>query len=65
MTPEDIKNWLKAHGDSVHALKGKSTRKKPRAVVNDYIEIPKEFIEAHKSVILFVDILYIDGSLSS
>ena len=49
----------------MHALKGKSTRKKPRAVVNDYIEIPKEFIEAHKSVILFVDILYIDGSLSS
>ena len=47
--------------ESVHAPKGKSTRKKPRAVVNDYIEIPKEFIEAHKGAIPFVDILYIDG----
>jgi len=40
----------------VHALKGKSTRKKPRAVVNNYIEISKEFKEAHKGVIPFVDI---------
>ena len=62
VTPEDIKIWLKIYGDSVHAaLKGKNTRKKPRVFVNDYIEIAKEFIEAHKGVILFVDILCIDG----
>jgi len=52
VTPEDIKIWLNIHGDSVDALKGKSTRKKPRVVVNDNIEIPKEFIEAHKGVII-------------
>ena len=61
VTIEDIKIWLKIFGDNVHALKGKSTRRKPRVVVNDYVEIPKEFIEAHKGVILFVDVLYIDG----
>ena len=61
VTIEDIKIWLKIFGDDVHALKGKSTRRKPRVVVNDYVEIPKEFIEAHKGVILFVDVLYIDG----
>jgi len=61
VTPEDIKIWLKTHGDSGDALKGKSTRKKPRVVTNDYIEIPKEFIDTHKSVVLFVDILHIDG----
>jgi len=61
VTPEDIKIWLKMHGDTVLAPKGKSTRKKSRAVANDHIEIPKEFVEAHKGVILFVDILHIDG----
>jgi len=61
VTPEDIKIWLKTYGDSADAPKGKNTRKKPTAVVNDHIEIPKECIEAHKSVVPFVDILYIDG----
>jgi len=37
------------------------TRKRQRVVLNDYIEIPKEFTEAHKCVILFVDILCICG----
>jgi len=53
---EDIKIWLKTCGDSAHAPKGKSTRKKSRVVANDFIEIPKEFIHA-----LFVGILCIDG----
>jgi len=53
--------WLKPHGDSGHALKGKSTRKTPRAVSNDCIEIPKERMEAHKGLVLFVDILHVDG----
>jgi len=59
VTSEDIKIWLKTHGH-IPAPKGKRTRKKRRVVVNDYIEIPKEFIEAHKGIILFVDILRVD-----
>ena len=58
---EDIKVWEKIYGESVPALKGKSTRKKPKPVVDDYIEIPKQLIEAHKGVILFADVIYIEG----
>jgi len=61
VTPEDIKIWLKMCGDCVHAPKGKCTRKKPRAVSNDHIEIPKEFMETHKGLVPFVDILHVDG----
>jgi len=41
--------------------KERAQGKKPRAVANDCIEIAKEFMEAHKGVILFVDILCADG----
>jgi len=56
VTCEDITIWLKTYGENVNVLKEKSTRGQPRVVVNDHIEIPKDFIEAHKDVILFVDI---------
>jgi len=58
VTPEDIKIWLKACSMETVWM---HTRKRQRVVLNDYIEIPKEFIEAHKCVILFVDILCICG----
>ena len=60
VTIEDIKISEKIYGPSVYAIKGKSVRKKPKVVVNDYIEIPRELIKAHQGIILCADIMYIE-----
>ena len=57
---EDIKISEKIFGPDVYAIKGKSVRKKPKVVVSDYIEIPRELIKAHKGVILCADIMFIN-----
>jgi hypothetical protein len=41
-------------------MKGKTTRAKPKVVVNDYLEAPEESVDAHKKVILCMDIMFID-----
>ena len=61
VTTEDINIWKKIYGPDVQALKGKTTRPKPKVAVNDYIEIPKEIVEAHKGIKLCADLMFIDG----
>ena len=60
VTIEDINISEKIFGPDVYAIKGKSVRKKPKVVVNDYIEIPKDLIKAHKGIVLCADIMFID-----
>jgi hypothetical protein len=57
---EDIKVCEAIYGLDIYALKGKAVRPKPKVVVNDYVEVPRELVDAHKSLILCVDIMYID-----
>jgi hypothetical protein len=47
-------------GKSVPALKGKTTRKQPAAVVRNLIDIPKEFLSLHRNVVLTVDMFFVD-----
>ena len=61
VTIEDINICEKIFGPDIYALKGKSVRKKPKVVVNDYVEIPPELIKAQQKVTMFADIMYIDG----
>ena len=60
MTLEDIKICEKIFGPDIYALKGKTTRRAPKVVVNDYVEVPRELIDAHKYVTLCMDIMFID-----
>jgi hypothetical protein len=48
-------------GPDIGALKGKTTRQKPAPVVSDYVEIPKELIYNHQSVVLCMDGMKING----
>ena len=60
VTIEDINISEKIFGPDVYAIKGKSVRKKPKVVVNDYIEIPRGLIKAHQGIILCADIMFIN-----
>ena len=59
VTIEDINAAVKIFGPSISTLKGKSTRRTPAPVINDYIEIPKEIMKTHKDIHLCADIMYV------
>ena len=59
---EDIRIMKEIHGDyNVFALKGKATRSKPKVVLKDYINVPKELKLKHESIELCIDIMCVQG----
>jgi hypothetical protein len=60
-TIDDVKNAAKIYGPDLAAIKGRTTRKEGRGPINDYVEIPEEFIEAHKDIELTMDIVTVEG----
>ena len=61
VTEKDITLTENIFGTDVPTLKGKSTRPKPRTVVDEEIEIPKEFISKNKNLELVMDIVFINS----
>ena len=56
---EDFVVTHKIFGTNTHSLEGKTTRGKANAVIQDYVDIPKEILELHKIVLLTADIIFI------
>ena len=63
VTIEDINIAEKIFGKDVSTLKGKTTRKKPNVVINDYIEVPEELKQAQRDIELCIDIMYIQSQM--
>ena len=61
VTEQDIKNWLTIYGPDIASLKGKSVRNASRAVVSDYVHVPREIYERNKMVVLGADVMYVSG----
>ena len=59
ITIDDIKRCEAIYGPSVYALKGKSVRTRPKIVIKDYVEIPKEIKLRNQEIELCADIMYI------
>ena len=60
VTSEDIRIMKEIYGDyNVFALKGKATRSKPKVVLKDYINVPKELKLKHENIELCIDILQV------
>jgi hypothetical protein len=60
VTVEDVNISKKIFGPDMSSLKGKSTRRKPKPVRSDLIEIPKEIITKPHDIDLFMDAMYMN-----
>jgi hypothetical protein len=60
LTVKDVNISEKIFGPDMSSLKGKSTRRKPKPVRSDLIEIPKEIITKHHDIDLCMDAMYVN-----
>eukprot|EP00957_Ditylum_brightwellii_P067028 5087982-Ditylum_brightwellii.AAC.1 len=58
ITTQDIKNAKTIFGKDIGALKGKTTRKKPAAIVTDYIQVLPAIYQNNHQITLCMDIFY-------
>jgi hypothetical protein len=59
VTVEHVNISEKIFGPDMSSLKGKSTRRKPKPVRSDLIEIPQEIITKHHDIDLCMDAMYV------
>ena len=60
ISENDITNAEAIFGKNLAGIRGKTTRRKPERVRTDYVRIPKEFIEMHRSVTLMADVMFVN-----
>ena len=61
VTVNDVTNARAIFGPDLAGLAGRSTRRKPKRVVPEYMGIPRELYERHKYVTLTADVMFVNG----
>ena len=60
VTVSDVARADKIYGKDIHALKGKTTKSKPKQVVIDYMEMLKSILESNKNITPRIDIMFVN-----
>ena len=60
VTPADVDIAEKIYGQAISTLKGKTTRKTPKAMVTDEVLIPQELLTKHQQLELRMDMMFVN-----
>ena len=61
VTTKDVDNATEMFGKSIFKLKGKTTRKKPDLVIEDFVSIPKSIGKRHQDVSLCINLMFVQN----
>ncbi len=61
ITPNAITRAHDIYGPGLIGIRGKTTRRKPKAVRNTIVTIPRKIIERNRHVWLAADVMFVDG----
>ena len=57
----DVSNTCAIFGPDLASVRGKTVRRKPKSIVEEYITVPKELVSRHKFISIANDIFFVDG----
>ena len=60
VTVQDAETAHKIWGKNIAALKGKTTRRKPAPVAENFVKIPLDIMKLHKEVFLMADLFFVN-----
>jgi hypothetical protein len=61
VTMRDVDNANQIFDPDLANLRGKTTRTKPERVRVEYLQIPRDFVQLHKYVMLVADVMFVNG----
>ena len=48
-------------GPDLASVRGKTVRRKPKSIVEEYVAVPKESVSRHKFISIAADVFFVDG----
>ena len=61
VTKPDVTNSHAIFGPELPGTRGRTVRRPPIRVNEDYVEVPRDFYELHKLVTLTADVMFVNG----
>jgi hypothetical protein len=61
VTNNNIRNAHNIYGPNLASIRGKMVRGKPKRVVTDYVESPRQFLSIHAHVTLVADVMFVNS----
>ena len=57
----DVSNARAIFGPDLASVRGKTVRRKPKSVVEEYAAVPKELVSRHKFISMAADVFFVNG----
>jgi hypothetical protein len=62
ITNADITNAHTIFGTDLATIRGKTVRRRPKRVITDYVNIPRELVEVNQRVTLAADVMFVNSA---
>ena len=59
--PTNVSNARTVFGPDLASVRGKTVRRKPKSILEEYVAVPKELFSRHKFISVTDDVFFVDG----